>query len=435
MSTIFALSSGLPPSGVAVIRLSGPGAFRAVAQLTKQPLPPARTAALRSFSSPQTSELLDEGLLLLFPRPHSFTGEDIAELQLHGSRAVMDAVSIALMGLGLEPAQPGDFTRRAFRNQKMALTQVEGLGDVLQAETSAQLRLAHLQTGGQLAAHYTEWRKQVLSIQAQIEAELDFSDEDLPPGLTQRLAQEVEALSTALKTHMAANTRAERVRGGIKVVLTGPPNAGKSTLLNALAQRDVAIVSEEAGTTRDALEVHLNLAGYAVTVVDTAGLRDTQSVVEQEGIARAKAHMNDADLIVALSAPGLDLPDLERPADFQLMNKADLGNDVPKGWTSLSLKTGQGLDAFIDALTVDVAEAFDLGGVVATGNLRHQAAVAQAHEALLRAADLLAQDREESLVLAAEECRAASAALGRVLGTIDVEDVLGAIFSSFCIGK
>ncbi|MEM7568248.1 MAG: tRNA uridine-5-carboxymethylaminomethyl(34) synthesis GTPase MnmE [Pseudomonadota bacterium] len=435
MSTIFALSSGQVPAGVAVLRLSGPDAFKAAASLTNKPLPPARQATLRRFVSPGDGALLDEGLLLLFPGPASFTGEDVVELQVHGSRAVVEAFSAAFLALGLEPAEPGAFTRRAFRNQKMGLTQVEGLGDVLQAETAAQLALARQQTDGQLASLYADWRTHILSIQARIEAELDFSDEDLPPGLMAELATQVDALVADLESHMARNARAERVRDGIKVVLTGPPNAGKSTLLNILAQRDVAIVSEEAGTTRDALEVHLNLNGYAVTVVDTAGLRDAQNTIEKEGIARAKAHLEDADVVVAISAPGLEKPALGSAPAFQVMNKADLGAPEEQGWTSLSLTTGQGLDVFLEALGEHVAGAFDVSGGVSTGHIRHQTAVAEAAKALQAARTHLAGGGEETIVLAAEECRRAASAMARILGVIDVEDVLGAVFSAFCIGK
>lgn len=435
MSTIFALSSGLPPCGVAVMRLTGPRSFDVAAKLTSLPLPQNREVALRKFSDPKSSRVIDEGLLLLFGAPASFTGEDVAEFHVHGSRAVIEALSAVLMEEGLAPAEPGSFTRRAFRNQKLDLTEVEGLGDVLQAETAAQLALAQQQTQGTLAQQYQSWRSQILEIQALIEAELDFSDEELGPGVMATLAQRVDSLIVTLEQHSRDNAIAERVRGGIKVVIVGPPNAGKSTLLNTLAKRDVAIVSDEAGTTRDSLEVQLDLAGYAVTLIDTAGMRDAHNAIEREGIARARAHMASADVVVAVMAPGLSMEALDSPADLVVMNKSDLKQTEDDADFHMSLKTGEGVDAFLDALTHHVASVFDLTGVVASGNARHSSSVRQAIDALTQASQRLEPQQDDMLVVAAEDCRVAASALGRILGTVDVEDVLGAIFSSFCIGK
>lgn len=436
METVFALSTGPVPSGVAVIRLTGPLALSATAQLVDGPLPPPREAKLSRFVDPMSKSAIDSGLLLVFPAPNSFTGEDCAEFQVHGSRAVIAELSQCLVQLGLRPAEAGEFTRRAFLNDKLTLTQVEGLGDVLQAETKQQLRLAQMQTSGALAGHYEDWRSQLTQLRAELEAELDFSDEDLPDDLLPRVLARVDALDGALGSHMTANAAAERVRGGIKVVIAGPPNAGKSTLLNLLAQRDVAIVSDEPGTTRDSLEVHLDLGGYPVSVVDTAGLRDTTSKVEQEGISRAKAHLAGADIVVAMSAPGLAPVDLPSQPDIRLFNKADLvdANNAPKDWKTISLKTGQGMDDFLTTLQALVEDRFGWGEHVVTGHARHQAALRQARAALSEATPHLSPGQED-LVLAAEHLRQTAHHLGRIVGRTDVEDVLGAVFSSFCIGK
>lgn len=399
-------------------------------------LPEARVAALRRFIDPDAGTLIDTGLLIAFPAPASFTGEDCAELHLHGSRAVVASISEALVALGLRPAEAGEFTRRAFLNDKLSLTQVEGLGDVLQAETKQQMHLAQMQTTGALSSQYDAWRASLTALRAELEAELDFSDEDLPPGLLEKVRGDIAAFQSVLADHIDANYAAERVRGGIKVVIAGPPNAGKSTLLNHLARRDVAIVSDEAGTTRDSLEVHLDLAGYPVSVVDTAGLRDTTSSVEQQGIARAKTHLASADIIVVMSAPGLGAVKLERAADIQLFNKTDLGGQshVPPGWLSISLLSGQGADAFLAALTQLVEDRFSWGDHVVTGHARHQAALRDTGEALQTAHDFLLAGNQD-VVLSAEHLRSAAHHLARVVGRTDVEDVLGAIFRGFCIGK
>lgn len=436
MDTIFALSSGPVPAGVAVVRVSGPLCFEAVAQICPAaPLKP-RTAALRALRDPADGALIDTGLLLIFPSPRSFTGEDCAELQVHGSRAVITAISDVLVALGLRPAEPGEFTRRAFLNDKLSLTQVEGLGDVLQAETRQQMRLAQMQTTGALSAQYDAWRSSLTALRAELEAELDFSDEELPPGLLDKVRGDIVRFQKTLAEHQDANHAAERVRGGIKVVIAGPPNAGKSTLLNHLARRDVAIVSEEAGTTRDSLEVHLDLEGYPVTVVDTAGLRETTSAVEREGISRAKGHLASADIIVSMSAPGLQEAGLNAAADLRVFNKTDLVQtiDAPDGWLPVSLQTGHGCDAFLEALSALVKQRFSWGDHVVTGHARHQAALRDAGEALETAHKFLAPGHQD-VVLAAEHLRSAAHHLARVVGRTDVEEVLGAIFSSFCIGK
>ncbi|MEM6682673.1 MAG: tRNA uridine-5-carboxymethylaminomethyl(34) synthesis GTPase MnmE [Pseudomonadota bacterium] len=434
MSTIFALSTGPVPAGVAVIRISGPQAFAAVDDLILGALPPPRFAALRRLINPETHGEIDTGLVLVFPQPASFSGEDCAELQVHGSRAVVAALSETLVGLGLRPAEAGEFTRRALLNDKLSLTEVEGLGDVLQAETQQQLKLAQLQTSGALKAQYDDWRAQLIALRARLEAELDFSDEELPSHLLEEVRRHGQALLQKVAEHQLANAAAERVRGGIKAVIVGPPNAGKSTLLNRLAQRDVAIVSDEPGTTRDSLEVQLDLAGYPITLVDTAGLRSTSSEVEREGIARAERHIASADIVITMTAPELAMAPLERAADIQIFNKIDLGGPEPAGWLRLSLRSGAGVDQFLQILTELTQQRFSWGTHVVTGQARHHAALQSAESALTQAL-LYLEPGTEDLVLAAEHLRQAAHHLACIVGRTDVEDVLGEIFSSFCIGK
>jgi len=419
-----------------VLRLSGPVALSSVSKLITSALPAPRHAVFRRLTDPYTGALIDTGLVLIFPGPHSFTGEDSAELQVHGSRAVVTALSDVLVRLGLRPAEAGEFTRRALMNDKLSLTEVEGLGDLLEAETQQQLRLAHMQTTGSLKALYDDWRTRLLQLRADLEAELDFSDEELPDDLQDRVRASVQDLLNTLRRHAKGNVAAERVRGGIKVVIAGPPNAGKSTLLNTLAKRDVAIVSDEPGTTRDSLEVHLDLGGYPVTLVDTAGLRETASKVEREGIARAGRHIASAHIIVAMTAHGLDLPPLDMAPDLKVLNKSDLGEDesVSLEWIVMSLKTGAGLDQFLQALQQLVTERFSWGDQVVTGQARHHAALEQSIASLGDAIEELSHGAGD-VVLAAEHLRQSAFALGRIVGRTDVEDVLGAIFSNFCIGK
>lgn len=383
----------------------------------------------------QDGTILDEALTVVFPEPSSFTGEACAELHLHGSRAVVAAVSDVCVSLGLRPAQAGEFTRRALRNEKLNLTQAEGLGDLLNAEAKAQLKLARQSASGALGALYGQWRERIIHIRAELEAELDFSDEELSPGRMTSVLEAIDDLCAALQGHQNENARAERVRAGIKVVLMGPPNAGKSTLLNWLAKRDVAIVSDEAGTTRDALEVHLDLGGNAVTVVDTAGLREAANAVEREGIGRARRHGEDADILVSITAPDLEAAQLPRSADFSLWNKADIAPSPDAACLSISLKTGEGLEVFLSRLTEKVEADYGLGDSIVTGQARHQAAVGDALTCLELARSRIMSGDEGLIVLAAEDCRLASTALSRLLGLVDVEEVLGAIFSAFCIGK
>ena len=430
--TIFALATGTGRAAVAIIRISGPHAASALRAMTGL-LPAPRQAALVSIRDPQTDLVLDRGLVLWFPAPYSFTGEDCAELQLHGSRAVVAAALRSLSALaGCRVAEPGEFTRRAFLNGKLDLAAVEGLADLIDADTEAQRRQALRQLDGALGRWVENARERLLECLAWTEAAIDFADEgDIGDSALKMAVEEIERLASSIKLENGAHA-GERVRDGFVVTIAGPPNAGKSTLLNALARREAAIVSPHAGTTRDPIEVDLDLGGYAVLLIDTAGIRDTVDPVEQEGVARAKARAASADLVLWLQ------PASERPepltAGFTRLwtvgTKADLVAGPPTEFdVTLSAPTGLGLDTLVDRLTALVATELAGGESALVVRLRHRHALEEAAKALDRAT--CADDAE----LVAEELRAANTALGRITGRIDVEDILGAIFSRFCIGK
>ncbi|WP_183857601.1 tRNA uridine-5-carboxymethylaminomethyl(34) synthesis GTPase MnmE [Prosthecomicrobium pneumaticum] len=444
-ATIFALSSGAPPAGVAVIRVSGEG-VRFGLETIIGPLPPPRRAALRPIRDPRTGELLDAGLVLFFPGPHSFTGEDVAELQIHGGRAVVAAVLDTLGGLpGFAPAEAGAFTRRAFENGRLDLTEVEGLADLVQAETAWQRRLARAQAGGALRSLYDGWRSRLIRARALIEAELDFPDEeDVPGSVSERVWADIAVLSTEVEVHLARAEWGERARSGFEIVLLGPPNAGKSSLLNALAGRDVAIVTDEPGTTRDLIEVRLDLAGYPVTLVDTAGLRQATGRVEEEGIRRALARGARADLLLRLdpademvqprSAPDGVAP--EGPPALRIASKADVIDSDSKhflreaGSMPVSSTTGEGLDDLIRAIGRALGVAEPPPDLALPNRARHRAGLLALSESLQAA-----RKSGLALELRAEELRRAGDALGRLTGRIDVEDMLDVIFREFCIGK
>ena len=437
-STIFALSSGTGMAGVAVIRLSGPFAADTLTLLAG-PLPEPRFASLRPIRSPATREPLDRALVFWFPRPASFTGEDMVELHVHGGRAVVAAVlDLLARRPGLRAAEPGEFTRRAFENGKIDLTEAEGLADLIAAETEAQRRQALAQCSGALRTLYDGWRADLIHALAFVEAELDFADESDVPG---RIAAEarpiVDRMIGSMRTHLDDGNRGEILRQGVRVAIAGPPNAGKSSLLNALARRDVAIVSPEAGTTRDVVEARLDLGGYAVLVSDTAGLREAQSAVEAEGIRRSHRAASEADLVLWLVDPAHPAAPVGVQAKevWTVFTKCDLHpatseTERPDGLI-ISALTGAGLPELVARIAEFAgARAGDGEGAVITRS-RHRAGVQQALGALEAFAGnpLLAPE------LGAEELRRAAHALGRIVGRVDVEDVLDAIFSSFCIGK
>jgi len=448
--TIFALSSGRPPAAIAVVRISGPQARDALEALAGR-LPPPRQASLARLRDPQSGEGLDEALALWFPSPRSETGEDMAELQLHGGRAVVAAVLAALGHLpGFRPAEAGEFTRRAFENGRMDLTAVEGLADLIGAETEAQRRQAYRQMKGLLGDKAGHWRRLLIQALALVEAGIDFSDEaDVPDELVRPALDIAHVLHEEISAVLEQAGRGERLRDGLVVAIAGPPNAGKSTLLNRIAKREAAIVSPFAGTTRDVIEVHLELGGYPVTLLDTAGMRETDDPVEQEGVRRARERAAGADLVLWVTETGPPMaeagramaqnePMAEAPPVWIIRNKIDLavtkknehmfGNEHK--FISISASLGTGLDGLLRRLE-DYAQHFFGPESSLITRERHRSHLKAASEALARALD--APPASEELV--AEELRLASRALGRLTGKVDVEDILDVIFRDFCIGK
>jgi tRNA modification GTPase len=444
--TIFAVATAPGKAGIAVLRLSGPESGPALVRLTGGSLPPPRRAVLRTFRDPNDREAIDTGLALWLPGPASFTGEDMAELHVHGGRAVAAALLRSMASLpGLRLAEPGEFSRRAFENGKLDLTAVEAIADLVSAETAAQRRQAQRQLAGALGVVYEGWRARLLKAQAHLEAAIDFPDEDLPAGVTDNVRIEMLGVSGEIAQHLDDNQRGERLREGLSVAVVGPPNAGKSSLLNWLVRREAAIVSATAGTTRDVIEVHLELGGFPVVVADTAGLRVATEDVEAEGVRRALARAAGADLrIVVLDAT--TWPALDAAVRVQIggdaivvLNKTDLTGDTGDlavdgvAVLPLSVKTGTGLDDLLRRLEAEVARRLEVGVTPALTRERHRAALEDCRAGLARAATGLGGGALPELV--AEDLRLAVRALGRITGKVDVEDMLDVVFREFCIGK
>jgi len=441
-ATIFALATAPGRAGVAVVRVSGPASGEALTALTRRALPAPRVATLTALRDPGTGEALDDALVLWFSGPRSFTGEDVVELHLHGGRAVVAGVVEALAALpGLRVAEPGEFTRRAFENGKLDLTAAEGLADLVDAETSAQRRQALRQMEGALGRVYESWRLRLTRALAHIEADIDFPDEDLPSGVADAVRPELETLATEIGAHLADGRRGERLREGLHIAIVGAPNAGKSSLLNALARREAAIVSARAGTTRDVIEVHLDLGGFPVVLADTAGLREAAGdEIEEEGIRRARDRAASADLKIAVfdatALPALDTATLALidGGTVVVMNKTDLASAAVesvggRNALAVSARTGAGLRELESSLA-ELAGARMAGtGAPALTRARHRSALEECREALGRALNAPLPE------LAAEDVRLASRALGRITGRVDVEDLLDVIFRDFCIGK
>jgi tRNA modification GTPase len=439
--TIFALSSGRPPSAIAVIRISGPQAGIALNSLAGKI--PAPRRATRVLLRDAKANAIDDAVVLWFPGPASATGENVAEFHVHGGRAVLAAVVAALSTIDhVRPAEAGEFTRRAFENGKLDLTEAEGLDDLIHADTDRQRRQALRQLKGLLGDKARNWRDRIIEAQALFEAGIDFADEgDVPTELIAPALAKVATLLEEIEQALAAEGRGERMRDGLVVAIAGPPNVGKSTLMNQLARREVAIVSPHAGTTRDVIEVQLDLDGYPVTVIDTAGIRETDDPVEQEGVRRAQARAAAADLVLWLTDADGVLPPRDSSAPVWLVrNKADLdgsatgsveATEVSRPAFRISAVRGDGVAELVAAL-VTFAEAFFSGqesGLIT--RQRQRALLQESVEALRRSRVVIAEGEE----LAAEELRRAAYALGRLLGRVDVEDILDVIFREFCIGK
>ena len=450
--TIFALSSGRPPAAIAVVRVSGPHAGVALETLIGR-VPEPRRAALARVRDPASGEVIDEALVLWFPAPHSETGEDVAELQLHGGQAVIAGVLEALGKIeGCRPAEAGEFTRRAFDNGRLDLTAVEGLADLIAAETPAQRRMAFRQLKGLIGDRAEGWRRRLIEALALVEARIDFSDEgDVPEDLVRPALHAAQQLRDEIAAALADGHRGERLRDGLVVAIAGPPNAGKSTLLNRLARREAAIVSPYAGTTRDVIEVHLDLDGYPVTLLDTAGIRESDSPVEQEGVRRARERAAGADLVLWVTdASATGGAANGRPESFPnsvvwlIKNKIDLAgpkicagrhqdnkNEL-KVILSISAMAGEGMEDLLTALSAHARDYFAETESAIVTRARHRRALEETVAALDRA---LADDRSGQEELVAEELRSAATTLGRLTGRVDVEDILDVIFRDFCIGK
>ncbi|HYZ43381.1 MAG TPA: tRNA uridine-5-carboxymethylaminomethyl(34) synthesis GTPase MnmE [Xanthobacteraceae bacterium] len=449
--TIFALSSGRPPAAIAVVRISGPHARMALEQMVGR-VPQPRRASLARLRDPVSGEIVDEGLALWFPAPNSETGEDMAELHVHGGRAVIAAVLAALAKLaGLRPAEAGEFTRRAFENGRMDLTAVEGLADLVAAETEAQRRQAYQHLRGLLGERAESWRQRLIEALALVEAGIDFSDEeDVPKDMMARSLELIRPLAGEISK--AGAGQGERLREGLRVAIAGPPNAGKSTLFNRLARREAAIVSPFPGTTRDVLELHLDLGGYPVTMLDTAGIRETTDPVEREGVRRASERAADADLVLwVLDATQVEqrdpstqggMPSASSAATWLVVNKIDLlpvadrrriesKFDKKENVNLISSATGAGVDALVSSVTA-FADGFFTPEPALVTRERQRAHLKETVIALRDAQRAGEEGREDIM---AEQLRLAARALGKLLGRVDVEDVLDVIFRDFCIGK
>jgi tRNA modification GTPase len=444
--TIFAVASGSGQAAIAVMRVSGPLSQALLAALCGR-VPSPRRASFRRLRDSDGSEL-DQGMVVWLPGPRSYTGEDSAELYLHGGRAVLTGVASALVALGARPAEPGEFTRRAFLNGRMDLTEAEAVHDLIAAETAAQRRQALRQLDGALGTLYGGWAVRLRLLLAQQEALIDFPDEDLPADVEAAVEDALAALQYDIAAHLDDRRRGERLREGLVFAVTGRPNVGKSSLVNALAERDVAIVSALPGTTRDALETRIVLGGVPVTLVDTAGLRDTTNEIEAEGVRRAYARAAAADLIIDVveATPshastltfskkrGPDdsacAPDGEARAMRVLVaNKVDLGGPQPMGAIGVSALTGQGLDILRAQLGEAARSLTESTGPPSLTQSRHRAALAEAATRLASAQTARLPE------LRAEDLRLALRALGRITGSVDVEDILDTLFARFCIGK
>lgn len=440
--TIYALSSGPAPAGIAVFRISGPEAGGVLRRLRGGcDLPPPRRGVLSRLTEPASREPLDDGIVLWFPGPASYTGEDMAELHVHGGPAVIAAMLRALAEEpGLRMAEPGEFTRRAFLAGKMDLTEAEGIADLIAAETDAQRRQALRQAEGGLGRLYEEWCETLIGATAHFEAYIDFPDEEIPEDITREIRCKISWLVEQISRHLDDSRRGERLRQGLDIAIVGPPNAGKSSLLNRLARREAAIVSEHAGTTRDVIEVAMDLGGYPVTLADTAGLRESGDAIELEGVRRARRRGQSADLrVFVLDGQDAASQDAGRGVldrdTIVVFNKSDLGTTALQtpaeclAAYNISVKTGEGIDMLLQQLEEVVRERIGLVGQPALTRARHREALEHCLACLQRALEAPLPE------LAAEDIRLAVRHLGRITGRVDVEDLLDVIFRDFCIGK
>ena len=432
--TIFAPATASGKAGVAVIRVSGPQALEAVKKMTAIKTPVPRKAMFSEIHTPDGTAV-DNGLVLYFPCPNSFTGEDVVEFQTHGGRAIISAVLSGLAQInGFRPAGRGEFTRRAVENGKMDLTAAEGLADLVDAETEQQRKQALRQMGGALAKIYEDWHDRLLHVLAWMEAYIDFPVEEIPENVSADVRGKIAGLMSEIQVHLNDGRRGEKLRDGFQIAIIGAPNAGKSSLMNRLAQRDVAIVSSTAGTTRDIIEVRLDINGYPVIVADTAGLRDTDEEIEAEGVRRAKARAEEADLVLWLSDAlkgknNTETEKIDSEKIFCIMNKADQAEPQNDDNIWISAKTGQGIDVLLDRIGRFVEEKMALREEPSLTRLRHRKALEECLQCLN--SSLKAPEIE----LMTEDLRMAMRSLGKITGQVQVEKLLDVIFKDFCIGK
>ena len=443
--TIYALSTVLGKSGVAIIRISGSKAFdvvRLMTSLKTDEIKP-RYAYFVKLKDIAGQQILDKCLLLYFKAPNSFTGEDIIELHTHGSRAVISAVLNNLSRIpDFRMAEPGEFSKRAFYNQKMDLTEAEGLADLIDAETEAQQKYALRQMEGNLKNLYEDWREKLVNIMAHLEAYIDFPDEEIPENIVSEMNNTVFKLKNEIKEHLSSDNIGERLREGFRVVIVGRPNAGKSSLLNAIAKRDVVIVSDIAGTTRDAIDVHLDLNGYPVIITDTAGIRETEEAIERQGVEIAYRKIEDADLLLCLYDASQDTVQVFEKIEKTFKNKmiyiANKSDNLTKeqcseikkqGITLISVKQQQGIDIVLDKISAVINDKFTSNSNLLITRARYREALNEA----LRSLDLFNLNKE--IELSAEDIRLAAREIGKITGRIEVDEILDKIFGSFCIGK
>ena len=432
--TIFALATPPGRGAIAILRLSGPATDQALAALGSGELKP-RLVSLRHLS--HAGQAIDQALVIRFPAPNSYTGEDCAEIHLHGGRAVVEAASLALIALGLRPADAGEFTRRAFENGRMDLAQAEAVADLIDAETTAQASQALGQLDGALSRTYDGFRRDLLKALALVEAEIDFPDEDIPGNLARTAGSVLDGLIADLRAALKGGRRGERVREGYRIVLIGESNAGKSSLFNALVAREAAIVTPIAGTTRDVLDADLIIGGYAVTLSDTAGLRDSDDPIEIEGVRRARARAEAAELRIWVRAPGDPegvAAEYARPGDLVVRTKADVetvAGDSAFETLSIGAPTGQGMAELHGWIEARLARDLTGSDFPAVTRERHRRRLSEALESVERGRTALVIAPE----MAGEDLRRAAESLSRVTGAIGVEDILGEVFSTFCIGK
>ena len=442
--TIYALSSGPGISGIAVVRVSGKDTSEVIKQITREDLPSPRVATLKKFNKIDTNELIDEGVIIWFPGPNSYTGEDLAEFHVHGSRAVISALHSSISKIkNCRLAEPGEFTKIAFQNGKINLLKAESIADLVSSETEIQRKQAIKIMSGKSSDQFNSWREKLLKILSHIEAKIDFPDEDLPKDILSEIQKTSDQVSSEIEKILDDQKVGERIREGFKIAIVGPINAGKSSLLNYLSKRDVAIVSEIAGTTRDVIETHLNLDGYPVVVSDTAGIRDSKNEIEKKGIKLALNRAEDADLkLVIIDAKNVDftgvLKDLVDENAILVVNKSDLLNgnlneNLKKyDHVLISIKNNSNLDKLILKIKSKLENKFLSHGDILITRERHRQHLEQCINHLQ---NFKSKNGSEEFDKAAEDLRLATRHLGMIVGKVDVEEILGSIFNDFCIGK